>query len=340
MKSLVNIYIDFTEKNIKRYMRLIFEKKYDEDVVSEYIKTYINIRYYNIANSEKQIRTFYQRILEELDIKANRLKNRSDIENKEIIEYVKIIFEYILFFDNVRSVENVKEFDNIRDIVKKIAEIRKNEFNIRNSDTFEEKLYSQVMDDMLEKEIFLEKAGDCSDFALEFEKNKLENDIYFVRLNYNIKMPIQYSEEAIEKVYNSGIIAEEKLKVEYNLLSVVAIRDILNGEFRDRYIAEFSMSLLKKKTKLEGIISILNNQALQDKIYINIMYEDYNSCKKTILEYINKGYNFTVTLDNSLKEAEDIEKLKMFKLILVPENLKIYKSVMKKREVLKNIINK
>lgn len=340
MKSLINIYIDFTKKNIKKYMKMIFERKYNEDVTNEFIKTYINARYYNITNTEKNIRTFYQRILEELNIKADRLNSRSDIEDKEIIEQEKNIFEYILFFDNVRDVENVKEFENIRDVVKKIGDIRNKELNMKNSEAFEEKLYTQVMDDILEKEIFLEKAGDSSDFSLEFSKNKDLKDLYSVTLNYNIKMPMQYSEDAIEKVYNSGLIAEEKLKVEYNLLTVVAVRDILNGEFKDKYIVEISISLLKKRTKLDGILSILDNQALQDKIYINIMYEDYEKYKKIILECINKGYNFTITLDNSLKDAEEVEKLKMFKLILVPENLNVYKNVMKKQEVLKNIINK
>ena len=102
------------------------------------------------------------------------------------------------------------------------------------------------MDNMLEKEIFLEKL-ESNDFLLQFERNKQNPDLFFVTIDHQINMPKQYSDEAIEKVFNTGIIAEDKLRVEYLLLSVVALKDILNGEFKDTYIAEFTSSLLEKK---------------------------------------------------------------------------------------------
>ena len=82
---------------------------------------------------------------------------------------------------------------------------------------------------------------------------------------------MQYSQEAANKVYNSGNVAENKLVIEYVLLSVVAIRDILNGNFKDKYIVEFSNTLLKKSQKLESVLAIIDNQELQDKIFIIII---------------------------------------------------------------------
>ena len=40
MNNLMNEYIEFTKKNLKKYMKIIFEKYYDNIVIEEYIKTY------------------------------------------------------------------------------------------------------------------------------------------------------------------------------------------------------------------------------------------------------------------------------------------------------------
>lgn len=248
MKDIMDMYISYTEKIIKKYMKMIFDRKYNDEVVVELIKTYINARYYNITHSEKTARAFYARILDELNYKAEILMKRSTIEDKDIIDYTVDVFNYILFFDNVRNVENIKNYKDLKDVVRELIEVRKNKFKIKTQDDFEEKIYKEIVDNMLEKEIFLEKL-DSTDFVLRLEKTKENPNLYFVTLDHNIKMPIQYSDEAIQKVFNTGVVAEDKLRVEYILLSVVALKDILNGEFKDTYIAEFSSTLLNKKRK-------------------------------------------------------------------------------------------
>ena len=50
MKNLMDVYLSFTERKIKKYMKLIFNQYYDENIVNEYLRTYINARYYNIIN--------------------------------------------------------------------------------------------------------------------------------------------------------------------------------------------------------------------------------------------------------------------------------------------------
>ena len=124
----MDTYINFTEKKIKKYMKMIFCQYYDEQIVSEYLRTYINARYYNIRNTEKPARAFYLRILDELEYKEDILMQRCEeeaenLDEKEaklkLIDKVKEVFSYILFFDNVRNVENFKTIDSIKEIIKK-----------------------------------------------------------------------------------------------------------------------------------------------------------------------------------------------------------------------------
>ena len=309
------------------------------------MKTYINARYYNIQNSEKPARAFYIRILDELEYKEDILMEKCDEENENLdekqfklnlIHKVKEIFGYVLFFDNVRNVENFKNIDSLREITKKIMELISSDYNVKKLNETEERLYKEVKSDMIEKEVFLDKF-DTDEFSLVLGSSEFNDNIYYTELEYNVRMPMQYSESAINKVFSEGIIAEDKLQIEYVLLSVVAMRDIINANFSDIYIAEFTSSLFSKKQKLNGILSLIENQALQEKINLNIMYSEYIKNKNSVLEYTKRGFNFVITLDDAIKNIYDVEKLKMFKLVLVPKDVELYKEI-KEDNSLKNVI--
>ena len=347
MNNLMDTYLNFTEKKIKKYMKLIFSTYYDEELINEYLRTYVNARYYNIKNTDKPARAFYLRILDELEYKEDILMQKCENEAESLddkqarlnlIHCVKEVFGYILFFDNVRNIENFKNIDSIREIIEKMMELVIETLNVKFSDGFKEKLYKEIKSDMIQKDVFLDKF-DTDEFNLEFDNSGLDEEVYYVSLNHDVKMPMQYSESAIDKVFEEGIIAEDKLQIEYILLSVISLRDIINGNFKDSYIAEFTSSLFKKKQKLNGILSLIGNQALQEKINLNIKYSDYIKNQKSVLEYTKKGYNFVITLDDTIKSVEDVEKLKMFKLVIAPKDLVIYKEI-KADNSLKNVIFK
>lgn len=347
MKNLMDMYLNFTEKRIKKYMRIIYSQYYNEEIVGEYLKTYVNARYYNIQNTEKPARAFYLRIIDELNFKKEILiKRNEEIENREekaqklkLINNVKDVFEYVLFFDNVRKIENFKKIDSLREIIQKITEKVTSEFDIKITKDVQEKLYKEVTGDLIEKDVFLDKF-ETDEFYIMFENCEHREDLFFATLAQNVKMPVQYSDTAIEKVFTEGIVAEDKLQVEYMLLSLVSLRDIIEGKFEDTYVAEFETTLFRKKSKLDSILSIIGNQALQDKIYLNINYSDYMANQKIILEYTKRGYNFTITLDNTIKCVEDVEKLKLFKIVIAEKNLVLYKELKQNKSILNNVIFK
>ena len=348
MKNLMDMYLNFTEKRIKKYMRIIYSQYFNEEIISEYLKTYVNARYYNIRNTEKPARAFYLRIIDELDFKAEILtkKNETQTENRQerqenlkMINNVKEVFEYILFFDNVRRIENFKKIDSLREIIKKMINAVSVEYTIKKTKDVEDKLYKEITGDLIEKDVFLDKF-ETDEFVLEFDNCDEIEDLYLAKLNHNVKMPIQYSEAAIQQVFTEGIVAEDKLQVEYMLLSLISVRDIVEGNFKDIYIAEFAETLFNKKAKLDSLLSLIANQALQEKIHINLDYSDYVKNQKAVLEYTNKGFNFAITLDSEVKSVENVEKLKMFKFVIAPQKLVLYKELKQNKEILNNVIFK
>ncbi len=348
MKNLMDVYLSFTERKIKKYMKLIFNQYYDENIVNEYLRTYINARYYNIINIEKPARAFYLRILDELDYKEDTLMEKCEKEAEslsekqqrlKVISTVKEVFGYILFFDNVRNIENFKTIGSIKEIVAKALAVASEAYGFKVPKDAEDKIYKEIKSDLLSKDLFLDKF-DTDEFMLNFENSELRDDLFFVELLYNVKMPMQYSSQAVAQVFSEGIIAEDKLQVEYLLLSIIVIRDIVNGSFKDTYIVEFAPTLFKKKQKLDSLLSIIDNQALQSEISLNIMYSDYIKNKKSVFEYTKKGFNFTITLDNSIQSIEDVEELKMFKIVIAQKNLVLYRDLKKNKTLFTNVVFK
>lgn len=348
MKNLMDVYLSFTERKIKKYMKLIFNQYYDENIVNEYLRTYINARYYNIINIEKPARAFYLRILDELDYKEDILMEKCEKEAEslsekqqrlKVISTVKEVFGYILFFDNVRNIENFKTIGSIKEIVAKALAVASEAYGFKVPKDAEDKIYKEIKSDLLSKDLFLDKF-DTDEFMLNFENSELRDDLFFVELLYNVKMPMQYSSQAVAQVFSEGIIAEDKLQVEYLLLSIIVIRDIVNGSFKDTYIAEFAPTLFKKKQKLDSLLSIIDNQALQSEISLNIMYSDYIKNKKSVFEYTKKGFNFTITLDNSIQNIEDVEELKMFKIVIAQKNLVLYRDLKNNKTLFTNVVFK
>ena len=348
MKNLMDVYLSFTERKIKKYMKLIFNQYYDENIVNEYLRTYINARYYNIINIEKPARAFYLRILDELDYKEDTLMEKCEKEAEslsekqqrlKVISTVKEVFGYILFFDNVRNIENFKTIGSIKEIVAKALAVASDAYGFKVPKDAEDKIYKEIKSDLLSKDLFLDKF-DTDEFMLNFENSELRDDLFFVELLYNVKMPMQYSSQAVAQVFSEGIIAEDKLQVEYLLLSIIVIRDIVNGSFKDTYIAEFAPTLFKKKQKLDSLLSIIDNQALQSEISLNIMYSDYIKNKKSVFEYTKNGFNFTITLDNSIQNIEDVEELKMFKIVIAQKNLVLYRDLKNNKTLFTNVVFK
>lgn len=347
MKCIADQYLTYAQNQIKKYLKMAYGTKFNKEIVDEYMKTYMNARYYNIVNTSKPARAFYLRILDEIEYKKNILleKNTQDTldpkereENRKFIENVNNVFQFILFFDEVRDVKNFKTVKNLKEITQKMLDIIKLDYEIKDADKdLAEEITKQVKKDKIEKELYLENMG-TDDFVLELEKCEEIEDTYFVNLDYQIKMPSQYSNSAIQRVFTEGIVAEDKLAVEYILLTIVSLRDIIEGNFEDRYIAEFTSSIFKKQSKFASMMDWLDNEAVQEKVSINIDYEDYIKNQKLILEYTKKGFSFVITLDGKVKTVEEVEKLKMFKIVVAPKKLAIYKELKQNKQLFNNVI--
>ena len=314
MNNIVQKHISDTQKRFKKYFSMILKSKYDREIADELIQAYIDSRYYNYEVNNT-IRIFHRRIYEAIKVKAETL--RAELPDKiDIIDYTQELFQYFFYFDYVRK--NVE----ISKVIKLISEKREKKYNLRNPDTKNFiKEFSNLVESDLNKINHLLKLYDSTkDFEITLKK--IEDNMYRVKLLYNFDFPEIFSKEIIEETFETDVIGEDRLFVEYPMIANEVLKEILIGNFSKIYIVDFATSLLKKKKKLEQLLEILENQAAQDKIYFEIKFEDFVKNKKEVFEIIKRGFKFALVTNSEMPKftKDELQITEVFGCILADTN--------------------
>lgn len=329
MNNIIEKHIIKTQKRFKKYCNLILKSKYDRVIAEELIQRYVDARYYNFEVDES-IKVFYRRIFDAIKRRAAELI-KEEPSKKEVIDYTTDLFQYFFYFDFVR---NNMEADLV---INKIADMRATRLNIKSAETadFIQGFAKLVEEDTLEVQENIDKYN-SEDFDLEIKKISSTNkEFYRVKLIYNFEFPKIFSQEAIDEVYNTDIIGEDRLFVEYPMIVNTTLIDILNGVFNKYYIVDFSVDLLKKTKKLEQMLQILENQAAQDKIIFEIGFEDFKDNKTDVFKLIKRGFGFALKTNSDMPvfTLDELKILDIFDCIIVdPED--VNKGKYKKKKVI------
>lgn len=329
--NIMDEYIKLTKEQIKEYLKCVLGKNFKQAYCTLFTERYINIRYFNYYENEfyestrKKILEHLKKVGEEIII--------NNIEDREIVEITRIFFNYILYFDNVVYYKDLKMK------ISQIAKLKKRVLKIEELNDFEENLYNIINHYIIQKEELLKKF-DTEKFYIKLTNYPDKLRVYRVNLKYsNIKFPLEYSEFAINKAFHTGIISEDRLIVEYYLISKHVLKDVLKLNFKKKYILEFAESLLRKPKKIKSILNIINNPGIQDKVSLKIRYEEFLKNKETIFELMREGFKISIILDNSFENNfKSIEELKMFEFVIINRSLKQYEEIIDKRENMGNII--
>ena len=315
--NLMEQYIKNTEGFINDFTKAFFADNFNEKISKEYISTYIDARIYNFGDEEQKF--FYKRITESLNNKTEELLE----ENKKLD--AKLLNEYVKMYDFIYYIDDVRTLDDIREFISLLYERRNEKFKftapIRG---LENRLFKMSKDYRTKKEQLMRDIN-TDDFELRIEKYILVDNTYKVNIDYKFKIPYIYSNKVIEEVYNDGVINEDKLIIEYTMLTPMCIRDINEGNFAKKYIVDFANSLFKKSKKLNQTLRVINNLAIQDKVILKITYTDFDSNKELIYGLMQDGYRFAIILTDDFNATlANIKKLEVFKYLIVPENGKSY----------------
>ena len=328
--NIMDKYIEITKRQILMYFKMILEDSYNKRYNDIYIDKYINTRYYNFFYDSDENSTIRKIILDELK-KTQEYVISTNFQDKELIEQIYIFFCYFLYFDNVIYCKDIKNK------ISQISKLRKRLLN-KDDEQFEANLYKEMKTINFEKEDLLTKF-ETDEFFIKITNYPSVKNIYRVNIKQLIKFPVEYSEIAVNKVFNMGIINEDKLTIEYYLIVVQIIKDVIRQNFKKQYIVEFAETLLAKPKKIKGLLNIIDNAAVQDKVTLKIRNEYYLENKEKVYELMREGFRFAIILDNSFEiNYKNMENLKMFKYVLLNKESKHYSQIMKLNENVNNNI--
>lgn len=328
--NLMDQYIQNTRNNIKDFTKMFFGEEYNEEISNEYIDTYIESRIYNFGEGKDKF--FYIRINSNLSIKKNELQMRFPKIEEKVLDDNLRIYQFVFYIDGVRPIADLPQF------CKLVCDKRNTQFELKSVINLEERLLKLIKRVNEEKESFFKKY-ETEYFSLNIEKYKLIDNTYKVDLNYEFKIPYIYSEKVIEEVYNEGVINEDKLMIEYTLLTLLCIKDINKGKFDTKYIVNFASSLYKKKQKLKQTLKILDNAVAQDKVFLKLNYQDFEENKELIYELMKDGFRFAIIIDDTFNPSiMDLKKLSIFKYLLIEEQSKNFDEIKRLEQYLNNIV--
>lgn len=321
--NIIDEYISFFRREYLEFFRIVLRNKYQKNLCLPFIDKYIDVRYYN-ETDYPTVKDFVDRVNKELVNLAEKLATDDNIDD---IKNIVALFGYIVYFDDVCVVTEDLEVINILvsdDIIK-----------IDNRDGLKGFLTDWYVKLTEKKELFNKTL-----YTKEF--NVVEKRLYR-RLNYliiehNVKISNLYSDYAIEKAFNSGVVNEDKLFITYIIASSIVLNNAISLDFSRYYMVPMASSLFTKEKKLERLLGVLNNSLAKKFIYIRITYSDYKANKDKIDKLINEGYNFGLELDS--KYTGTTNELVLFPYVLVYEDSPEYEMLEREKNLLKSKIVK
>lgn len=318
--NIANEYIAFSKNSIGKYLQLILNHYFDQDIYDDLINAYINTRYYNIYPRKEE--RFEANIVYYL--KKSLQEANDDEKFRQKATYMFQMFKYIFSFDGV------VECDSVRKLISEINEFRTNKLNIVD-DTFEAKLYNMLENDLLAKKDFLDSFSD-KNFSVNYIKVK--DHVFDCVLEHKLKFSKLYSEYAITKVFNSKNISEQKSFVTYPIVAVKILQDIIKGNFTKVYLVDYVFSISTKEKKNQRLLKYIDNDITKEKIILKLNYTDYQQDKEKVYELTRNGFKIALNIDKDFEfNEENIKLLKLFTYVITSDD-KFYNEIKDKCDAL------
>ena len=312
-RNIFKDYLDYDKKILKEYIDIITEKKINSKISDMIIDTYINIRYLNSLEPVKP--TLIDNI--EYYIVNNYVKDYMEKDKKKNASYIVdslILIRYILLLEK----------DSDKRLERKIKKLElglKNKYE--NTNVIIIDLIKKIKDNIRKIGKFITNLS-STDFSISKKNTSIEN-VYQVFLDNSIKIPDLYSEIAINRVYNTGIIYEDRMLVLYLLTVRELIIDSINREYDTKYLLPFPIPLLEKRNKQITLLKTMEQDYLKERMILEVKYSDYKNNKEQFDKLIHDGYSLAVLID---EDVDSLILLNVFTYILLDEKAdkKKYKS--------------
>ena len=328
-KNVIDKTITIKVEELNEIFSTIYSNKLvvnEPSIKNTLMSSYVDSRYYNyygfeeyesIKNSPTKIENYLKDISEKIkfNYKGTDSKYNDKVSNmlnifllinklehaRDTISDLKAKTEYYKKEFNTYMKNNKVELDNVSGMISDIMKIQRNYIGIR--EYFYKKLESPM-------------------FVLNLNKLSRLKNSYGAMLEHNIAFSKVYSDYIIDKTYNEGTIAEDKVVILLTMLSAVVSKDMLNGTFDKKYLVALPKSLLTKEKKLERTIKLIDDEYAKENVIFLVDILDFISNDISIKKRVKAGYKFAVMISDKIEISN-----KEYKTLLAADYIFIDKAI-------------
>lgn len=284
-------------------------KTNEKSIRKAFLDTYIDCKYYNYCGN--------------VNAEYNN-KNMISKVNGVIIEFSEKLIKSYQKSDS-KYTEKVKKYEKLYTLLAQLEQAFLVDEDLQTKrESYKNKIvrhlgnnaYSESMLKKIVQDIVRTQKKYSSIIKYSFEKldtNMFELDLdnaiskakklYAAELKHNINFSKVYSDYIVDKTYQEGVVAEDKIYVLLTLLMRQISIDILNADFNKKYLLCLPESLYSKEKKFLNLIKFFEDEYAKNSIIMLVEYAELSENSKLIKDSIKNGYHFAVDLEN-------VEKIK------------------------------
>lgn len=298
----------------------------EQTIKNKLMSGYIEAKYYNyygdtdVSNNKKQSIKI-EKYLDDLTVMMKKKYKGSDTKYSEKADRFLNMFKVIANLEQAKtSITDRKARDEFyKKELTKYAKISGwNNLKIKSSiaDILKiQRNYVGIVE-------YLVKKLETNMFELVFKKLKTNRNMFALSLEHNLTFGKVYSDYIIDKTYNEGVIAENKVIILLNLLSIELIRDMMTADFNKKYIIYLPDTLYAKEKKLEKTLKMIEDEYAKENIIILMSLENLTKYKTLIKKFKKEGYRFAIALTLETKlEFKNYTTMGLADYIFVDRNI-------------------
>ena len=305
-RNIVKDYIDYDRKFLKEYIDIITEAKLNSKICDMIIDTYIGVRYYDMYEHVKK----YPIDNIEYYVINNYKKNSKKAKDKNILLIVDalLVLRYVFLYEKYRNINSASK--NLVEYEEKLSK------KFDNTKIIISGLIKKIKDNTKKKEKFLNNLL-SNDFSVGKYDTNIKH-VFTLSFDNSVKIPDLFSDIAIDRVYNTGIVYEDRMTVFYLLITREILVDMDKYNYENKYLLDFPNSLIDKRNKLLALLKIIDTDYLKERMILKVLYSDYLKNKEGYDKLIHDGYSLAVKLDDNF--IDNIVLLKIFSYILIEKD--------------------
>lgn len=342
--SIIEKAISIKEEELNEIINIFDDSKLksNEATIKEnFLKIYMEVKYYNYGNENNSKNTCskLEEVLTEETAKMIKGYKGNDVKfDTKVLKY-KALFIVLANIEYANaSYEDIDTKISVyKKKISKYLEYEEKELNNKIKDIINiQKIYKKIFNDTV-------NSVDTNTFTLNYNQLTTKKNIYGLVLDHNITFSKVYSNYIISKTYDEGVVAEDKVLVILNILLSKIAKDMIDGNFKNKYLLYLPASIYEKQNKLSNILKLLNNEFVKESVLILVRSSVIINQKQVFKNIKKEGYQIAIVYDNNPIKVADSSIYSLATYIFIDKKVAkeiSFDSVDDKAIVLENILAK